>query len=99
LLESIISIFLGCLFGITFGQILIDIFSLPKIFPDLKNYSKLGFYLSSLGIYHYMEYIYKSEYHHKNLSWHDFLLDYSVDYVVAILLSFAEYFTRNYFIN
>ena len=44
-----------------------------------------------------MEYMYKAEYHHETLSWHDFLLDHSMAYLIAMFVSFSEYMSRSYF--
>ena len=67
--ESIISCLLGCFFGLTIIQVILDIFNLEISYGE---YSKMGFFLSSLGIYHYMEFMYKCEHHIHDLSWNDF---------------------------
>ena len=61
-----------------------------------QNYSKLGVFCSSCGLYHFMEFMFKSEYYQNDVSWHDFQLDHSWAYGVAMCLCFAEFSIRNY---
>ena len=86
--ESLIAFCLGAFFGLTIMQVLKDIFTLSF---EPSNYSKLGIFISSLGLYHFMEYMYKAEYHHIDLNWHDFQIDHSKAYGVAMLPCMIEY--------
>lgn len=67
--ESVISFLLGYLFGITVCQLLLDLINFKM---NYERYSKLGGFLSSLGLYHFMEFMFKSEHYNHDLSWHDF---------------------------
>lgn len=86
--ECIISFCLGCFFGLTASQVLIDGF---KMNYQLSHYSKMGFFISSCGIYHFMEFMYKSEYHHMDLNWHDFQIDHSLAYGAAMIMCLVEF--------
>ena len=98
-MESLISIFLGFLFGLTFSQIVKDIFTLVFKFkvPELYNYSRMKIFLSSLGIYHFWEYLFKAKFKfkkNKNLDWHDFQIDHSYAYGAAMMMCLSEYYLR-----
>ena len=86
--ESLIAFCLGAFFGLTTMQVLKDIFTLTF---EASNYSKLGIFISSLGLYHFMEYMYKAEYHHYDLNWHDFQIDHSKAYGAAMFACVAEF--------
>ena len=93
--ESMISLLLGCFFSITFAQLAIDLFFLAAYrnfdHVDLNEYSKMGLFLSSCAVYHFMEFSYKSEFHLYSLSWHDFQLDHSRHYVIAMCVALTEF--------
>ena len=57
----------------------------------LSNVTKLKIFGSSCGLYHYMEFMYKLEYHFYDLTWHDFQIDHSLAYVVAMCVCLFEY--------
>lgn len=108
--ESIISFLLGSFFGITVTQIIMDVLIFVVIqgqtdkFTLLgKNHNKMGFFLSSLGLYHFAEYMYKCRYqffgNDKKLNWNDFQLNHSWAYNLAIFLCFCEYGARWYIIS
>ena len=94
--ESAISFVLGCFFGITVCQLFIDLY---KGEITSENYSKMGFFISSCGIYHYMEFMYKSEFYNHDLSWHDFQIDHSKAYGIAMLLCLIEFKAREWTLN
>lgn len=82
-----ISLVLGSFFGITIVEILRDIFSQKLSY----KYTKMGFFISSCGFYHFMEFMYKLEYHlKKGLTWHDFQIDHSKAYAGAMFLCMLE---------
>ena len=81
--ESVISFLLGCFFGVTISQLFIDaallIFKNAKFEAVVINYGKLGFFMSSMALYHFMEFMYVANFHFRGndeeLNWHKFLLD------------------------
>lgn len=60
----------------------------------------MGLFISSCGLYHFGEYMYKCKYQFwgqdDKLSWHDFQIDHSWAYLVAMGLCFAEYGFRKW---
>lgn len=88
--EAFISFGLGFFFGHTAAPLLVSIAKLDASVA-LNNVTKLKVFGSSCGLYHYMEFMYKLEYHFQDLSWHDFQIDHSLAYVVAMCLCLLEY--------
>lgn len=66
----------------------------PLLLGKLDLMPKINIFVSSCSLYHFTEYLYKCSYHHWDVSWHDFLLDYSLDYAVAMFVCLVEYFSR-----
>ena len=54
----------------------------------------MGLFLSSCGLYHFMEFMFKSEFYHDDLTWHDFQIDHSAAYGVAMVVCLTEYTLR-----
>jgi protein-S-isoprenylcysteine O-methyltransferase len=92
--------------------ILYSIFSISlyKITNSLKNnnnnninnnnkYFQFQLYLISLCIYHISEYFNSLIYHFSKLNFESFLLDQSIEYNIALISSFFEYFIENYFFS
>eukprot|EP00347_Sterkiella_histriomuscorum_P014631 403360143 len=52
---------------------------------------RMQFYLASLALYHYAEYLYVCYFHYVQLSFDSFLLNQSISYVVAVNVSFLEF--------
>ena len=98
--ESMLSFTMGCFFGITFSQLIMDFCLVVTGYQDFdygelsRNYGKLGLFCSSCGLYHFMEFMFKSEFYQDDLSWHDFQIDHSWAYGVAMLMCLAEYTVR-----
>ena len=44
-----------------------------------------------------MEFMYKLSYHYYDLSWHDFQIDHSKAYVIAMCVCLTEYWLKRYF--
>jgi protein-S-isoprenylcysteine O-methyltransferase len=59
---------------------------------ELRPFFPLRFsmYLASLGFYHWAEYLYVCLFHYENLNFDSFLLNQSIHYVEAIIVSFME---------
>ena len=72
--ECFVSFGLGYCFGITASRVILDGI---KMNYSLSHYSKMGFFISSCGLYHFMEFMWKCQFHHMDLTWHDFLIDQS----------------------
>ena len=66
---------------------------------EWEFFSKLGFFMSSCGLYHFMEYLYKCKYHHAELDWHDFQIDHSWAYGAAMVMCLLEHGLKVYFSN
>jgi protein-S-isoprenylcysteine O-methyltransferase len=79
--------FLGYLFGI----------SLFIIFTMNEKYKSFGIYLAFLTVFHYSEYLIISITHPQSLSLDSFMLNHSIQYGLAALISWAEFFVEVYY--
>lgn len=52
-----------------------------------------------MGLYHFMEYVFKLCFHNYDLSWHDFQIDHSWAYAAAMLLCLVEYGSKQALIS
>lgn len=86
--ECFISFWLGYAFASAIG---------PTITGNFALVSKILFFITSCGLYHYMEFMFKCEYHNWDLSWHDFQIDHSWAYGAAMVMCLVEHFVK-YFI-
>ena len=96
MIESVVSFILGCLLGLPFSP-----------FYDVVSYRFLVF-LASLSVYHWAEYLYVCCFHYNTLSFDSnyltitfkgFLLNHSKSYVIALTISFLEFFVLEYYIK
>ena len=85
--EAVISFMLGCFLGLTVCPLVKSMFVMG-VDPSL---SKLGFFLSSYGLYHFAEFMFKQKHYYYDLTWHDFQLDHSVPYMVAMVMCLSEH--------
>ena len=72
--------------------------AMPKVF----EYSKINTFFSSLGLYHFCEYMFKLTFKtvkEKDITWNDFLINYSIEYGGAMSICLIEYTTRQYLIG
>lgn len=63
-----------------------------------QRYCWFGFYAVALAFFHFSEYILTSIFNSHNLSIDSFLLNHSVEYVTAAVLSWTEFWLEYYFI-
>lgn len=61
------------------------------------KYKSFGIYFAFLTIFHFSEYLFISLSHPKSLSLDSFMLNHSIQYELAAILSWVEYFTEVYF--
>jgi protein-S-isoprenylcysteine O-methyltransferase len=57
---------------------------------------------SSIGLYHFAEYMYKLCYQHINepdLSWNDFQINHSSAYIIAMMVCLAEFSLRRWYLS
>jgi len=54
-------------------------------------------FISSLGLYHFWEYLFKAKFKlkkNKDLNWHDFQIDHSYAFCAALIMCLTEYSLR-----
>ena len=67
-----------------------------------SSFAKIHFFLSSCALYHYGEFMYKLCYQLNNeadLTWHDFQIDHSWAYIVAMSLCIIEFTIRRWLLT
>ncbi|CDW76072.1 protein-s-isoprenylcysteine o-methyltransferase [Stylonychia lemnae] len=69
------------------GMLTVNSFSYMADYLPLR----LQIYIASLGLYHYMEYLYVCYFHYVQLTFDSFLLNQSPQYMIAVLISFIEF--------
>lgn len=79
LVETLVSVFLGILLSLPMMKCI-------RLFFPLR----FSVYLASLGLYHWAEYLYVALFHFEKLNFDSFLLNQSIHYMGAMLISFLE---------
>uniref|UniRef100_A0A7N4V1L8 Protein-S-isoprenylcysteine O-methyltransferase n=2 Tax=Sarcophilus harrisii TaxID=9305 RepID=A0A7N4V1L8_SARHA len=80
----------ACFLGFVFGCGLLLSFS-------QSSWNHFGWYMCSLSLFHYSEYLVTAVNNPKSLSLDSFLLNHSLEYTVAAVSSWIEFTVENYF--
>jgi len=63
-------------------------------YPNMFNF---GFYISSLSLYYFLEYLFVSRFHPKEAGVESFLIFHSFEYMTALSCSMVEFLVEYYF--